>query len=289
MDNFDFWPKFNDQILKCEILNAFVNEIDPELTGVLEDLLIRLHHRAETVEDQCSEFGDAAFRWLVIVQRISGENKPALLQLQRSAFYSWFHLLMEPTWGRINKEFNVNQCLSRSKYSICLNQISKYYISWLTSHYELLSIGSGVTLGLLQQADPVVHLLRRVSVAVDHPVSRDDHKWVWPVKHKSCFSIPILRLLFKVVFKAYRTFLTCLGCRMRKQNQSSPRPVCPGQRKVNAFAYLQYCWIQLSVCQCFLIKQALCLKKSTSTNGSLKGSKKIFVSDIHCTVLCKYP
>lgn len=45
-----------------------------------------------------------------------------------------------------------------------------------TSNYKLLSIGSGVTLGLLQQADPVMHLLRSVGVAVDHTVSRDDNK-----------------------------------------------------------------------------------------------------------------
>lgn len=65
-----------------------------ELTSVLEDLLIWLHHRAETVEDQSSQFGGAALRRLVIVQRVSGENKPALLQLQRSAFGSRLHLFM---------------------------------------------------------------------------------------------------------------------------------------------------------------------------------------------------
>lgn len=64
------------------------NTVDHELTGVLEDLLIGLHHRTETVEDQSSQFGGAALRRLVIVQRGSGENKPALLQLQRRAFGS---------------------------------------------------------------------------------------------------------------------------------------------------------------------------------------------------------
>lgn len=48
----------------------------------------------------------------------------------------------------------------------------------LTSDYELLPVDPGVALGLLQQADPVVHLLGGVGVAVDHPVGRDDHKRV---------------------------------------------------------------------------------------------------------------
>lgn len=64
------------------------NNVDHELTSVLEDLLIWLHHRAETVEDQSSQFGGAALRRLVVVQRVCGENKPTLLQLQRSAFGS---------------------------------------------------------------------------------------------------------------------------------------------------------------------------------------------------------
>lgn len=59
-----------------------------ELTCVLEDLLIRLHYQAEAVEDQRSQSGGAALRRLVIVQRVGGENKPALLQLQRGAFGS---------------------------------------------------------------------------------------------------------------------------------------------------------------------------------------------------------
>lgn len=71
---------------------------DHELTSVLEDLLIRLHHRAETVEDQSSQFGSTALRWLVIVQRVTGKSKPALLQLQRRAFGSWLHLFMQPAW-----------------------------------------------------------------------------------------------------------------------------------------------------------------------------------------------
>lgn len=50
----------------------------------------------------------------------------------------------------------------------------------LTSDQELLAVNPGVSLGLLQQADPVVHLLRGVRVAVDHPVGCDDHKRVGP-------------------------------------------------------------------------------------------------------------
>lgn len=65
-----------------------MDDVGHELTSVLEDLLVRLHHRAETVEDQSAQFGSAALGRFVIVQRVSGENKPALLQLQRSAFGS---------------------------------------------------------------------------------------------------------------------------------------------------------------------------------------------------------
>lgn len=72
------------------------NNVDHKLTSVLEDLLIWLHHRAEAVEDQSSQFGGAALRRLVIIQRGSGKNKPALLQLQRSAFGSRLHLFMQP-------------------------------------------------------------------------------------------------------------------------------------------------------------------------------------------------
>ncbi len=64
------------------------NDVNHELTSVLEDLLVRLHHRAEAVEDQSSQFGGAALRRLVIVQRVGGENKPTFLQLQRRAFGS---------------------------------------------------------------------------------------------------------------------------------------------------------------------------------------------------------
>lgn len=48
----------------------------------------------------------------------------------------------------------------------------------VTSHDKLLAFHSGVALGSLQQGYPVMHLLWRVSVAVEHPVGRDDHKRV---------------------------------------------------------------------------------------------------------------
>ena len=48
----------------------------------------------------------------------------------------------------------------------------------ITSHYEFLALHSGVALGPLQQCYPMVHLLRRVGVAVKHPVGRDDHERV---------------------------------------------------------------------------------------------------------------
>lgn len=44
--------------------------VEQKLTSILKDLLIWLYHRAETVEDQCSQFGGTAFRRLVIVQRV---------------------------------------------------------------------------------------------------------------------------------------------------------------------------------------------------------------------------
>lgn len=49
-----------------------------------------------------------------------------------------------------------------------------------TSDQELLAVYPGISLGFLQQADPVVHLLRCVTVAVDHSVRSDDDKGVGP-------------------------------------------------------------------------------------------------------------
>lgn len=54
----------------------------------------------------------------------------------------------------------------------------------VTSDDELLAVDSRVTLGALQQGDPVVHLLRRVCVAVQHAVGRDDDEGVWPERQQ---------------------------------------------------------------------------------------------------------
>lgn len=56
------------------------------------------------------------------------------------------------------------------------NRIPSKSVGGITSHYKFLALHSGVPLGSLQQGYPVVHLLRRVCVAVKHPVGRDDHK-----------------------------------------------------------------------------------------------------------------
>lgn len=64
----------------------------------------------------------------------------------------------------------------RTKYA-CLSEC-------LTSGEELLSVYPGVSFGFLQQADPVMHLLRCVAVAVDHTVGRNDDKRVWTAKRQ---------------------------------------------------------------------------------------------------------
>lgn len=50
----------------------------------------------------------------------------------------------------------------------------------ITSDDKLLSIDTGVSLGALQQGDPMMHLLRSVSVAVQHTIRRDNDKGVRP-------------------------------------------------------------------------------------------------------------
>lgn len=47
-----------------------------------------------------------------------------------------------------------------------------------TSDDELLPVDARVSFGALQQSDPVVHLLGRVGVAVQHPLRSDDDKRV---------------------------------------------------------------------------------------------------------------
>lgn len=50
----------------------------------------------------------------------------------------------------------------------------------VTSDDELLAVDAGVSLGALQQSDPVVHLLGRVGVTVQHAVRRDHDEGVRP-------------------------------------------------------------------------------------------------------------
>lgn len=50
----------------------------------------------------------------------------------------------------------------------------------VTSDDELLAVHARVSFGALQQGDPVVHLLGRVGVAVQHAVCRDHDEGVGP-------------------------------------------------------------------------------------------------------------
>ncbi len=88
--------------------------------------------------------------------------------------------------------------------TVLVNLCFLYRPVWLTSHYELLAVYSRVSFRFLQKADPVVHFLRCVSVAMDHTISSDNNKWVWPEEKKSYeystdqYNInTILKILFK--------------------------------------------------------------------------------------------
>lgn len=48
-----------------------------------------------------------------------------------------------------------------------------------------MAVNPSVSFGFLQQTDPMMHLLRRVAVAVDHTVGRDDDKRIGPEKKKT--------------------------------------------------------------------------------------------------------
>lgn len=65
----------------------------PFLTGLFEDLFVRLNHRAEAVQHQRSQLQGVALRALIVVQGIVGEQEPALLQLQRG-FGAVLHLFL---------------------------------------------------------------------------------------------------------------------------------------------------------------------------------------------------
>lgn len=57
---------------------------------------IWLNDGAEGVEDQSSHLGGVALRALVVIQRVVGQDKPALLQLERGALGICLHLFLEP-------------------------------------------------------------------------------------------------------------------------------------------------------------------------------------------------
>lgn len=67
------------------------------LTRLLEDLLVRRHHRAQAVQHQRPQLQGVALGALVVVQGIVGKQEPALLQLQRG-FAAVLHLFVQPAW-----------------------------------------------------------------------------------------------------------------------------------------------------------------------------------------------
>lgn len=56
-----------------------------------------------------------------------------------------------------------------------------YVTESFTPHKKLLSVHLGFSPRLLQQRDPVVHLLGNIRVAVNDPVCSDYHKGIWSV------------------------------------------------------------------------------------------------------------
>lgn len=111
------------------------------------------------------------------------KEKPALFQLQR-CFGAVFHLFMQPTWRTQHQllfEQNLTFKTFRVKAPYCTKHLkgTNVKFSELTSDDELLSVDSSVSFGALQQGDPVVHLLGRVGVAMQHAVCRDNDKRVW--------------------------------------------------------------------------------------------------------------
>lgn len=144
------------------------------VTCLFEHLLVRLNHRAEAVQHQRAHLGCAALSRFVVVQRVVGQNEPALLQFQRTALGSWLslHLFMQPAWFTKKAQlYTIIQWFSGIS-------VVAQHVTGLTSNQELLTFDLGVSFGLLQEADPVVHLLRQIRVTVDHSIRRNDHKWV---------------------------------------------------------------------------------------------------------------
>lgn len=81
-------------------------------------------------------------------------------------------------------------------YFISLIFKKKQYNGCVTSNEELFD--PGVAFGLLQQTDPVMHFFRRVAVAVNHTVGRDDHKGVGPANSTK------KKLLFRLTYHNIR-------------------------------------------------------------------------------------
>lgn len=69
-----------------------------QLTRLFEDLLVGLDHRAQSVQNQRTHLGCAALSRFVVVQRVVGQDEPALLQFQSAALSSGLHLFMQPAW-----------------------------------------------------------------------------------------------------------------------------------------------------------------------------------------------
>lgn len=88
---------------------------------------------------------------------------------------------MQPTWTRHHK---FPTMFSRWA-SVYQTRERRERDSGATSDDELLAVDPRVPLGALQQGDPVVHLLWRVGVAVQHAVGRDDDKGVGPEKQSA--------------------------------------------------------------------------------------------------------
>ena len=125
----------------------------------------------------------------------------------------------------------------RTKYSAQCG-ITPQQPNPLTPDQELLAIHPGVALGFLQQADPVVHLLRHVCVAVDHPVGRDDHKGVGSgntvdkgcsVSRQPCSGEGTMTGDCENQGRSSGQLgrLTCQDCLTHTRNLSGLRPECP--------------------------------------------------------------
>lgn len=123
----------------------------------------------------------------------------------------------------------------------------------LTPDDKLLTLDTCVSFSALEKRDPVMHFLRWLSHAMQHPMSCDDHKWVWPgqtrerenvlhfvtqkKKYKTCTTQETqssfwdwTKHLFSnlcVWAQSIQGVFTFLGYQMHIQNQSSPRPMCP--------------------------------------------------------------